>query len=716
MQYIKAESIPYANEVQEMLRLLMNFIGSAPIPVQIVSSLLLCLVVVFVFRFCVPAAWLWLRFSWVILRLTRARKAGNTDLKPIFSGGVLSHLWTEYHDTLHEQREFDHETSAYKPAILRSTVPAGTIFTTETLVDARLATEFFKHLPGIFTGLGIIGTFSGLINGLQDFKVTENPSEVRTSLGILMQGVHEAFAVSAVAIAAAMLATLVEKFLVALLYRRVERITFELDAMFASGAGEEYLARLVKASEDAADQSKILKDALITDLKAILEGLTERQIEVQTQGNRNLVEGLTSGLQKPLDQIADTFKHTSKGNEEAVGQLLADVLAGFGQRMQDLFGGQIAGINQLQQQTIESLTSAVAKLEQMGSSISDAGAKTSDAMEKRLAAAMDAMEARQTVLNDRMGEFVEQIRNSVSASQTEAHKKLEESLSQIAEAARLQIAAIQEQGAKTSASQSEREERMSAQTQEMMRQLGAQIDAAMGSLRAQTEAAARSNAEQGQRLATETDGAIAKLAALTEDLTKRAGAVAGEVRSAVEAMRGATIDASANLNRGVDLLLSAANRFAQAGQDVAGVLDRTGAISERLSNAAGSVSQASAALQGVVADHAATRTALADMLTDLRATIENARKEAALTEDILSRIEAATEKLGKAQQDVGDYLDGISDVLAQAHNDFSEGVKKVLGDGHRDFYDRLSSATGLLRTAIEELASAVEPVPAKAGR
>jgi len=72
------------------------------------------------------------------------------------------------------------------------------------MVDSRLSTEFFKHLPGLFTGIGIIGTFSGLITGLQAFKVSENATVVRNSLEKLMQGVYEAFLVSAVAISAAM--------------------------------------------------------------------------------------------------------------------------------------------------------------------------------------------------------------------------------------------------------------------------------------------------------------------------------------------------------------------------------------------------------------------------------------------------------------------------------------------------------------------------------
>lgn len=46
---------------------------------------------------------------------------------------------------------------------IRSTVPAEAIFSPQSLVDARLHVEFFKHLPGI------IGTFYGLINGIQHF-------------------------------------------------------------------------------------------------------------------------------------------------------------------------------------------------------------------------------------------------------------------------------------------------------------------------------------------------------------------------------------------------------------------------------------------------------------------------------------------------------------------------------------------------------------------
>jgi len=156
--------------------------------------------------------------------------------------------WQEFKETLHEQKEVNARTGVYETVAVRSTVPAEAFFSTQALVDSRLSTEFFKHLPGIFTGIGIIGTFFGLLQGLRAFHVSENPQIARDSLNLLLHGVSEAFIVSASAITLAMVVTFAEKLLVSGLYRKVEEPAQLLDSMFEAGAGEEYLARLVKAS------------------------------------------------------------------------------------------------------------------------------------------------------------------------------------------------------------------------------------------------------------------------------------------------------------------------------------------------------------------------------------------------------------------------------------------------------------------------------------
>ena len=697
-----------------LMKPVIDFIMEAPFIIQMVAGILVFLAAFFVFRFVLPAVFNLFRLRRVVRRLRRLTRTEDRDPTPIFERGkTLTHLWAEYRDTLHEQREFDPAAGVFKPPVLRSTVPAAMVFTTEALVDSRLATEFFKHLPGLFTGVGIIGTFWGLIQGLQAFKVSDDAGVVRTSLEGLMHHVSDAFLVSATAIIAAMVATFVEKMLVAALYRQAEKLTFELDSMFESGAGEEYLARLVKASEDSADQSKLLKDALVTDLDRILSSLTDRQIQAQAQGSQDLakqfIQSLTVGLQGPLERIAETFQQTSQGNSQAVTGLLTDVLTGFSQRLEELFGGQITGINQLQQQTIQALQAAVTKLDQMASTVETAGTRTSETMGQKLADAIGGMEARQNIMNERMTEFVEQIRNLVRESQSETNQKLQTTLTEIGEAVRAQISALKDQGDQASASHSEREGRVAAQTQEMLRQLGSQVDAAIGSLQTQSERATTAQLEREQRMATQADDTVAKLGSLTENLMVDVRTIIDEVRITVDAMRSVTTDVVSRMNSGAETMFLAADEFSKAGQGVSGVLQQVTGISNKLADASSSVSASSTMLQGVVADYATTRETLATMLADLRSTVENAKREANLTSDILTRIESASQKLGQAQRDAEDYLAGISEVLASAHGEFATGLRNTLGEGYREFYERLSNATGLLRQAIEELASTVEP-------
>ena len=74
-----------------------------------------------------------------------------------------------------------------------------------------------------------------------------------------------------------------------------------------------------------------------------------------------------------------------------------------------------------------------------------------------------------------------------------------------------------------------------------------------------------------------------------------------------------------------------------------------------------------------------------------------------MTSDILARIEGAAAKLAQAQIQAEEYLDKISEVLAEAHQEFGENMRKTLGEANREFYDQLSQATKLLRVGIQEL-------------
>lgn len=256
--------------------------------VGIVGVLLVAISIGFFTRFVFPARRLVraLRDSTNAIAAIRDRTQGHiVELGEIASEAMseprLAHLWSEYAETLHPQREDD--GVQMRVAKWRATALADSFFTEQALVDTPLKADFYKHLPGILTGLGIIGTFSGLIMGLINFDVSLNPLEAQKQLRALVNSVGHAFFVSASAIGLAMLFTWIEKSLVTSCYRQVEELRQIIDSLFDAGAGEEYLERLVVASETNATQARHIKDALVADLKEILTGLTAQQVEAHAR-------------------------------------------------------------------------------------------------------------------------------------------------------------------------------------------------------------------------------------------------------------------------------------------------------------------------------------------------------------------------------------------------------------------------------------------------
>jgi ABC-type transporter Mla subunit MlaD len=178
-------------------------------------------------------------------------------------------------------------------------------------------------------------------------------------------------------------------------------------------------------------------------------------------------------------------------------------------------------------------------------------------------------------------------------------------------------------------------------------------------------------------------------------------------------MRSVTTDAISRLNAGAETLYIAASDFAKAGTAVKGSLDAAAGVTSQLSQAAGSVVSATRSLEGTVADYRTTRDTVAQMVERLSSVIESCRREAAVTEDVLTRIEGATEGLAKAHTEADGYMQRVSEVLGEGFDQFSQNLTKVVEGSNTEFYKQLSLATGLLREGIQELESTLAAVPAR---
>lgn len=657
---------------------LQALLSSTPTSVIATGTVLGLLLALFVALFFVPGVVHWFRLRAVQSKLAKLdAKTSIADLKKVFSQDTrLAHLWKEYQDSLHIQRE-ERDGQMVVRAV-RATIPAEMHFNGQVVVDSRLRTEFFKHLPGLFTGIGIIGTFSGLIDGLRLFKVSENAATVRTSLESLMHSVGEAFLISAAAITAAMVVTFLEMLLLAALYRRTDEIAHAIDARFEAGAGEEYLSRLVKASEESASQSKILKDALVKELGELLRELTTAQISATTQTAREQVEwarqdnqvlGKTiadtihQSLKGPLEDIASTVKAASGDQSATAARMLQDVMTSFSQRLNDLFGGQISGLSELNQQTAQSIQEAVGTLQTLVANMEATSQRSTDAMAERMAQAVEKMEARQEAMNAQSAAFIEQIRHLVASSQSETNQKLQASLESI----------------------------------------GTQVSTMLTTLNESQAQVFESNRAREQSMTDRARNAVTTMSESVETVVKELGAATTQMAQSVATLGQTTTASVDKMNAGAELLNTASRNFADAGERVSNVMGQAANVSAKLTETAGSLTSGSTAIQELLKDYRLQRDAVAQLVTELRGTVEAARREATLTADVLARIEGSATRLGTAQKLADEYLDGVSKVLGEAHNSFATEVKRTLDKANTEFHSKLTQAVGLLHAAVGEL-------------
>ncbi|MBI4985622.1 MAG: hypothetical protein HZC24_09860 [Rhodocyclales bacterium] len=530
------------------------------------------------------------RFVWPALRIGRELRQAGAALRALKArGGAaepaaiarqamaserLARLWAEYAETLHPQADAADAAAAPR---WRATALAETFFTEQALVDSPLKTEFYKHLPGILTGLGIIGTFTGLIIGLVHFDVSLDPNQAQTQLRNLINAVGHAFLVSAVAITLAMLFTWIEKSLLTARYRQVEELRELVDGMFAVGADVEYLERLVVAAEASAAATAALKDELAAQWRAILAELA--------------------------------------GNQQAATA-----------QLQALFAAQTQESGELLRQT-------------------NAAMRTSAAQFAHMAERMDAAG-----------------RDAVAALGT---------------------------------------------------RLGEQVVAVVGQLQDQARGAAAVQQQQSERLAQEAGAAVAGIAGQVERLIVCALDAGNAMQAAVAQLATTTGTAIAGMNAGAGTLAGAAGDFAAAGQGVATTLDHTAAALENINVASATLLAASGVTQKMLDGHGQAHVAFAALAADLKATVDTARREAALSAELVDRLQAAAAQLAGAERKSAAYLEQVNEVLIQSHQSFADNVERTLRESNRQFQKELSQAVSLLSGAIQDLGDTLDELPAK---
>lgn len=645
-----------------------------------VGAVLLLALIFFVLQFFLPALRVSRQLRSSRILLASLKTQGKTlDLDHIGIEVMLSddlgHCWDEYRDTLHGQK-FPNNMGVLEVNRWRATSMANAFFTDLTLIEAPCKTEFYKHLPGILTGLGIIGTFGGLIIGLQGFQVSDDAQVVRSSLETLIGSVGGAFIVSASAIALAMLVTTVEKALLNGLLTELERLCSLIDTLFDTGAGEEYLQRLVEASETSATQSLQMKEALVTELKQVLTELTQQQITAMTTTSQQLghtiTSTLTEGLADPLTKISNAVQQVGSNQGEAVNKLVTDVLATFTDQMQNMFGSQMRGMSDMLVQTANTIQNASNQFQQLAGQIQKAGTGAADAMAQRMDEALQKMQERQTESNEQMRVFVEQLKQSVANGQNESAEATMRLMSELGQTTSALVQELRDQAQKSQEEHSTR----------------------------QTEIAHRSGA-----MLDEQSSQIARIA-------ESVSSASASMENAIARLETATKTHIDGMNQGAEKLYGASSKLGDNLVKMKESSDGLSNVADKMNTASSSLTSALQATQKILADQQQVRDSLTSMVRELNALIEGSKREASLSAKLVDGLTAASNKLVEAQRNAEGYLEGVSAVLGEAHSAFAQQLMNTLREGNKAFHEELAQATGLLKGAIQDLGDVLDSLPA----
>lgn len=605
-------------------------------------------------------------------------KRSLADLSLMFSSkSDFKHLVSEYIETLHKQQELNEITGTLETVRRRSTVPAGIFFKPEIMVDLPLRTDFFKHLPGILTGIGIIGTFIGLLQGLTHFTISDDSAVVRSSLNSLLAGVKEAFLVSAAAIGLAMLITIIEKWCITILNSNLEKLVQKIDSIFEGGAGEEYLVRLVNASENSSAQMSMLKDAFVTELTSVLHKISEQQINAFRASTSELGaairQSLVEELSSPLKQLSDNMQGVRQDQGNAVHSLLSQVLKDFSTQLENMFGGQISGINQAQQDTISALNTAVSKIELMAKSFEDAGKKGTQDISDTLTNALKIASEKQEQMNQNMESFVNTMKQRLTEAGDESNQQMQRNLSNVTGAFETLV-------------------------QSMQSQVSQSNDQILGATRLQVEAQQRQHESLESHL---------------KELTQSSNAAIGKMTELVTQVERYTSTALDKMNLGANELYRASTEFAAAGGNVEATLTKSAQLSTTLTSAATSLTQVGQQLNSGMQDYQAQRNSLKEMMASMQSVVDTAKREVAMTDALVKKLQDSAQQLSEANTEIDSYLESVTKVLTSSQQTFSEGMIKIVGEANLKFHEQLNSSVGLLRTGIEDLQDVVESIPTR---
>ena len=212
----------------------------------------------------------------------------------------LAPVWRGFEQTLTKTQE-----RAY------STTDAAEFFTPQALTRDMNMT-FWQSYGGIFTGLGILGTFAGLTVGLSGVDMTSgNIDTLKGSIANLLSGVESAFVTSLVGIGGAIVYSVIHHLLIKKFQGNVQALASKLDETYPRRSIEDWLKDNYTESKEQTtalknigeDVSRAISDAFDEKLEMYVESICSAIEKLGSGGTDKIGEIFTKGVGAQMERV-----------------------------------------------------------------------------------------------------------------------------------------------------------------------------------------------------------------------------------------------------------------------------------------------------------------------------------------------------------------------------------------------------------------------------
>ena len=343
----------------------------------------------------------------------------------------LSEVWQEFENSLITRRPKENQEE-----IVYKTDEASLFFSEDRLLGQYMNLRFWNSVPALLVGLGILGTFVGLVEGLIPFSGInfEETGEIRSAIEGLLSGVSTAFVTSVWGMLLSLLFNWIEKSCIGWVSRGIAVLQRGLDQLFTLTTQEEIAFR---QEDELAQQTQALK-AFSTDLaNEIKSAMAQGRQEIITEF-RNAPETFSNAigeqLTPSLNNLNSAVTNSASNIETVMVKESQQILQQMANQLVPRLDTLNIAANEINRTIVKGNQEILRELQNAPDAVGDAIAEKFAPSFNNLNSAVEALQRQKAESStDAIQQLVEEFQRSLSGSASAQMEALAETVRQASE-------------------------------------------------------------------------------------------------------------------------------------------------------------------------------------------------------------------------------------------------------------------------------------------